>query len=71
MQVAHELGGLNVDWVLVLEGPLLPAQEESEPLNVLVQVGQRERRGLPFIKVVQFERLEVADQNVPGPITLR
>ena len=70
VQAAHELGGLDVDRILILEGSLLPAQEEAKPLDVLGQVGQREGCGLPFVKVVQFERPEVADQQVPGPIAL-
>ncbi len=68
VQASHEFGGLDVDRILILEGSLLSAQKESEPLDLLGQLSQRKRRGLPFIKIVQSEVLKVADQKVPGPI---
>ena len=46
VQVAHDLGGFEVDGVLVGKPMLLVAGDEGEGVNVLVELGQREFEGL-------------------------
>ena len=71
MQQPHQLGGFDVGGVLIAEGAALHAEDEAEFLDVGVQVGEWEVCGLPFVEVVKFEGLEVADQNVAGALVLR
>jgi hypothetical protein len=46
VQVAHDLGGFEVDGVLVGEAVLFVAGDEGKGMNVLVELGQREFKGM-------------------------
>ena len=70
VQPAHDLARLDVDRVLIAESPALDTQDEAEGFDVVRQFGQRKRGGLVLVEIAKFERLEVADQNVPGPLAL-
>ena len=65
-----QLGGFDVDRILVAEGAALHAQDEAEGLDVAGQVGEREGDLLPLVQIVQLEGLEVADQDVAGALGL-
>ena len=65
VELAENLGGLDVDGVLFLEGVLLVAGDEGEVVNVLVKLGQREFRGLvtPAGKERQIAASPVPDRK--------
>src|SRR6056297_58631 len=64
MQQAHQLGGLDVDRVLIAELPPLNPEDEAEALDMVRQVLQQEGRFLAGVEVDQLERLEIADKDV-------
>ena len=64
MQPPDQFGGLGVGWVLVGERPALQPEDEAERLDMARQFRKRERDGLPVVKIVQLEVLEVAYQNM-------
>ncbi len=68
VEVAHPFGGLDVDRVLILERAFLYAEDKAELLHMGGQVFERKGYVLSLVQIVQFERLEVTDQNVPRPI---
>ena len=68
VELAHPFGGLDVDGVLILERALLYAEDEAELLHMGGQVFERKGYLLSLVPIVQFERLEIADQNVAWPI---
>ena len=70
MQPPDQFGGLDVGRVLVPERPALHPEDEAERLDMARQFRERERDGLPLVKIVQLECLEVAYQNVAGMVTL-
>ena len=70
VQPAHEFGRRDVDRVLIPEDALLNPQDEAERFDVTGQVRKREGYGLPFIKIVKLEGLEVAQEDVAGPVVL-
>ena len=70
MQPPDQFGRLDVRRVLVAERPALHPEDEAERLDIARQFRERERDGLPFVKIVQLEGLEVAYQNVAGMVTL-
>ena len=55
VEVAHPLGGLNVDGVLILERALLYAEDEAELLHMGGQVFERKGYVLVFVQIVEFE----------------
>ena len=57
---------MDVDRILVAEGAFLSADHESEALDMLREVLQRERNLVQFLQIVEFECLEVAEQRVAG-----
>ena len=65
-----QLGGLDVDGVLIAERPALHAEDEAERLYMARQLGEREGHRLPLAKIAKLERLEVADQDVAGAVAL-
>ena len=70
MQPPDQFGGLDVDRVLIAEGPALHAENEAERLHVARQVHERESGLLPLVQIVKLEGLEVADQDAAGPVPL-
>ena len=70
VELAHHFGGLNVDRVLVAEGPLLDAEDETKGLYVLRKLVERESSDDVVFEVMQFEALEIADENVTGKLVL-
>ena len=71
MQSTDQLGSLDVGRVLVAERPALHAKNEAERLDIAGQIGEQEGGDLAFVEVVEFESLEVANQNVAGTLVLR
>ena len=71
VQPPDQLGGLDVRRVLIPESPALHPEDEAERLDMLGQVRERERDGLPLVEVVKLEVLEIAHQNKARTITLR
>lgn len=64
VKLAHQLGGDDVDRVLILEDTLFDADDEAERLDMIGQIRQGEPSFLACVQVDQMEGLEVADQNV-------
>ena len=57
MQPSDEFGGLDVGRILVTERPTLHTQDEAERLDMARQFRERERDGLPLVKIVELEGL--------------
>ena len=68
VEVAHPLGGLDVDGVLILERALLYAEDETELLHMGGQVFERKGYALVFVQIVEFERPEIAQQDIARQI---
>ena len=68
VELAHPFGGLDIDRVLVLERALLYAEDEAELLRMRGQVFERKGNVLVFVQIVEFERLEIAQQDVARQI---
>ncbi len=79
VEVAHDVDGLNVDRVLVLELVLFVAGDEGKEMNVFVQFGERkfdadDAAGIEereyalvfWLKIVQGDAGEVGDDDVAG-----
>ena len=64
MQLAHQLGRFYVDRVLIAEGALLDAKNESEVFYMLVKLMEPESNVSVLIKIIKLEGLKVADQHV-------
>ena len=64
MELAHELGGFDVDGVLILELTLLDADHEAEGFDIVLQVGEGEADLGVFVQIVKLEALEVAQEQV-------
>ena len=71
VELPHEFCGRDVCGVLVTEGPAFHAEDETEVLDVLREVGEGEARGSLFVEVLEFEGLEVAEQEEPGSFAFR
>ena len=65
MEVTHKFGGFDIDGVLVAKSAFFNSKNETEPLNVLMEVTEQKARLGPFLKVMQFKRLKIAYKNVP------
>jgi len=71
VQPTHQFRGLDVDGVLVAEGALLDAKNESKCFDLLGQVDELELyRSAAFVEVIKLEVLEIADENVAGQFVL-
>ena len=68
MEIAHELGGFDVDGVLIAERTLFDTKNEPEALDVLMEVVERKPRFGSLIEVIQFKRLKIAHQNMARQI---
>ena len=64
VEVAHPFGGLDIDGVLILERALLYAEDETELLHMGGQVFERKGYVLVFVQIVEFERPEIAQQDI-------
>ena len=64
VEVAHPFGGLDIDGVLILERALLYAEDETELLHMSGQVFERKGYVLVFVQIVEFERPEIAQQDI-------
>ena len=64
MQLAHALGGLDVDRVLFLVGRgLIPGDEPEQP-DIPVQILERKFMLRAVLKIVQAEAGKIGNQNV-------
>ena len=70
MQPADQFGSLDVGRILIAENPALHAEDETERLDMRVQVRKRESDDRAFVQIVQLEGLEVADQDVARMVTV-
>ena len=68
VEVAYPFGGLDVDGVLILERALLYAEDEAELLHMSGQVFERKGYVLVFVQIVEFERPEIAQQDIARQI---
>lgn len=68
VELAHEGGGLDVGRILLAEGPFAHAQYKAEEFDPVWQVGLRKAMLLALVKVVEFERPEVAREDVVGQL---
>ena len=68
VEVAHPFGGLDVDRILILERALLYAEDEAELLHMGGQVFERKGYVLVFVQIVEFERPEIAQQDIARQI---
>jgi hypothetical protein len=64
VELAHQLGGFDIDGVLVLENAGGAAKNEAKGMDVFVQVGELELNFLASVEVVELKGLEIADENV-------
>ena len=64
VQIAHDLHGLDVDWVFCLDAVLFVAGDKAEQMDVLVQLGERKLVRLVFLKIVQGDSSEVGNDDV-------
>ena len=64
VQLAHALGGLNVDRVLRRDGLRAVTCDKGEMLDALVQVGELEFLLRTFFEIVQTEACEVGYQYI-------
>ena len=70
VEVPGEFGGLDVGGVLIAKGAAAHAQDEAESLDVGGQVGEGEDSALALVQIVKLEGLEIAHEDVAGPIPL-
>jgi len=68
VQLAHALGGFDVDGVLRGDGLRAVTGDEGEIFDVLVQVGEREFVLRAGFEVVEAEAGEVGDQHESGQV---
>ena len=66
VELPDQLGGLDVRRVLIPKGAARNPEDETELLDVVRQLVEPEGHLVPLEKVVEFEVLEVADQDVTG-----
>ena len=64
VQPADDLGRHDVRRVLIAEGASLNTDDEAEGLHVLGEFRQCEGDRFALVEIVEFEGLEVADQDV-------
>ena len=63
VQFADQLGCHDVRRVLVSEGSSFDTEDEAEVLDVFGQLGEREAHGPVLVEVLEFEFLEVAQEE--------
>ena len=71
VQPSYQFRDLDVCGILVAKAPPLHSDDESEGLDLRGEIGKREGHRRALGKIVQLEGLEVADQDVPGPLVFR
>ena len=64
VQPADDLGRHDVRRVLIAEGASLNTDDEAEGLDMLGELREREGDRFALVEIVEFEGLEVADQDV-------
>ena len=68
VQVPREFGGLDVGGVLIAKGAAAHPQDEGELLDVGGKIGEGEGGVSPLVQIVEFEGLEIAHEDVAGPV---
>ena len=71
VQPPDQLGGLDVRWVLIAEGPALHAKDKAEHLDMRGQVHEREGDDSALVEIVKLEGLEIAHQDVARALAIR
>ncbi|MCY4269798.1 MAG: hypothetical protein OXE80_06475 [Gammaproteobacteria bacterium] len=70
VELANQLGRLDVRRVLITEGPALHAEDEAERLHMLGQFRQGEGDRGALVEVAKLESLEVAQQDEARAVAL-
>ncbi|HRE45609.1 MAG TPA: hypothetical protein PKY87_16780 [Terricaulis sp.] len=70
MQLAHQLGGEDVDGILLAEGALFDTEDEAELLDIRRQRFEREHRVLACFEIEQVEGLKIADEDVARQLSV-
>ena len=71
VKLTDALGCFDVDRILVAEGALLDAEDETELFYVLGQIGEGEGDFLALVSIEQLKGLKVAEQLIARTVALR